>query len=43
MSSSDDQALRAETIMAWREIAEPGVAAQCEGTAPHLLGRRSAS
>ena len=27
MSSSDDQALRAETIMAWREIAELGVAA----------------
>jgi putative transposase len=43
MSSSDDQALRAETIMAWREIAEPGIAAQRKGTAPHLLGRSSAS
>ena len=27
MSSSDDRALRCEAMVAWREIAEPGVAA----------------
>jgi putative transposase len=27
MSSSDDRALRSEAMVAWREIAEPGVAA----------------
>jgi putative transposase len=27
MSSSDDRALRSEAMVAWREIAEPGIAA----------------
>jgi putative transposase len=36
MSSSDDRALRSEAMVAWREIAEPGVAAQCQGKAPRL-------
>jgi hypothetical protein len=36
MSSSDDRALRSGAIIAWREIAEPGIAAQRQGAAPRL-------
>jgi len=36
MSSSDDCTLRSEAMVAWREIAEPGIAAQRQGIAPHL-------
>jgi putative transposase len=31
MSSSDDRALRAEAMVAWRQIAEPGIATQRQG------------
>jgi putative transposase len=34
MSSSGDPALRSGAIIAWREIAEPGIAAQRQGIAP---------
>jgi hypothetical protein len=34
MSSSDDRALRSGAMVAWRKIAEPGIAAQRQGTAP---------
>lgn|GEM_PF-2754769 len=34
MSSSGDRALRSGAIIMWREIAEPGTAAQRQGTAP---------
>jgi putative transposase len=36
MSSSGDRALRSGAIIVWREIAEPGIAAQCQGKAPRL-------
>jgi putative transposase len=34
MSSSGDRALRSGAIIVWREIAEPGIAAQRQGKAP---------
>jgi putative transposase len=34
MSSSGDRALRSGAIIVWREIAEPGIAAQRQGIAP---------
>jgi hypothetical protein len=34
MSSSGDRALRSGAMVAWREIAEPGIAAQRQGIAP---------
>jgi hypothetical protein len=34
MSSSGDRALRSEAMVAWREIAEPGIAAQRQGKGP---------
>jgi hypothetical protein len=36
MSSSGDRALRSGAIIVWREIAEPGIAAERQGTAPRL-------
>jgi len=36
MSSSGDRAPRSGAMVAWREIAEPGVAAQRQGKAPRL-------
>ena len=36
MSSSDNRALRSGAMVVWREIAEPGIAAQRQGIAPHL-------
>lgn len=36
MSSSDYRALRSEAMVAWREIAELGVAAELQGKAPRL-------
>jgi hypothetical protein len=36
MSSSDDRALRSGAMVAWREIVELGVAAQCQRKAPRL-------
>jgi putative transposase len=36
MSSSGDRTLRFGAIIVWREIAEPGIAAQCQGKAPRL-------
>jgi hypothetical protein len=48
MSSSGDRALRSGAIIVWREVAEPGIAAERQGTvpgksAPSSHGRRSAS
>jgi hypothetical protein len=34
LSSSDDRALRSEAMVAWREIAELGVAAKRQGKRP---------
>jgi hypothetical protein len=39
MSSSGDRALRSGAIIAWREIAKPGIAAQRQGKSPGESGK----